>query len=535
MPALGVKRAEKLIGRLDSFQVKIWLYFRLVGWEWTRSQARDARPSPHPILWRHSFGMNPLAVRRGAIRSKPFLFALLVLLALAAGWAWLYRWVDSSSRQWLYESNRPELAAARLEAWSPWMGSPKSWRWLLAEAYRKSGDRARVQRITDNLATSGMDSVRATGPLLLMDATSGMPGRVKDNLGPLLVAYRGNQAEVLASLVQGFLAQGDSMGANQALRLWGELVEGDHQHQYWRGIYFTYEYDLDAAVRAFRKSIELQPNFIRAHQELAEVLLEQAKFEEARAEYEWILEYSEPSNEIITNYARSLLNLGLVDEASEQLAKLKDPNKLPSPELALVCQTNLEASQAQKASEQAAILLERWPNALPYLQLQARCMQQLGRTAESEALFGKAAESQNQRPRVDAMLERLQTDPFNAILRRDLGELMMNYLDPPGGVGYIQVASRANPSDVKSHELIASYMEREGNLESAETHRRILRQIQQAIQDMMDSMPPDEAANGPTPAGPGATGTAPTSPSLLRPVPAADGSGTTQPASNPAS
>ena len=469
--------------------------------------------------------MNPLAVRRGAIRTKSFLFVLLVLLALGAGWAWLYRWVDSSSRQWLYESNRPELAAARLEAWSPWMGAPKSWRWLLAEAYRKSGDRARVERITDGLATSGMDSVQATGPLLLLDATSGMPGRVKDNLGPLLVAYRGNQAEVLASLVQGFLAQGDSMGANQALRLWGELAEGDHQHQYWRGIYFTYEYDLDAAVRAFRKSIELQPTFVRAHQELAEVLLEQAKFEEARAEYEWILQHTEASHDILTNYARSLLNLGLVDEAAEQLAKLEEPNKLPSPELALVCQTNLEASQAEKASEQAAILLERWPNALPYLQLQARCMQQLGKTAESEALFGKAAESQNQRPRVDAMLERLQTDPFNANLRRDLGELMMNYLDPPGGVGYIQVASRANPSDVKSHELIASYMEREGNREAAENHRRILRQIQQAIQDMMDSMPPDAVPSG----------TAPTSPSPLRPAPAADGSGTSQPASNPAS
>jgi hypothetical protein len=123
------------------------------------------------------------------------------------------------------------------------------------------------------------------------------------------------------------------------------------------------------------------------------------------------------------------------------------------------------------------------------------------------------------------MLERLQTDPFNANLRRDLGELMMNYLDPPGGVGYIQVASRANPSDVKSHELIASYMEREGNREAAENHRRILRQIQQAIQDMMDSMPPDAVPSG----------TAPTSPSPLRPAPAADGSGTSQPASNPAS
>lgn len=433
------------------------------------------------------FGMSKVVVRRGGLRASLLVSIPFVLLAFALAWGGTYLWVDSSTRDLLYRQDQPGLAAARLERWSPWMLSPRSWRWLLADAYRKVGDGGRVKRLTDELSVSGLDSLTATAPLLLMESASGMPGRVKDNLGPLLLAYRQNGAEVLSALVQGFLSQGDNSGANQALRMWGELYEGDYQHEFWRGVLSTANYDLDDAVQAFKRSIAIKPDYARAHEELAEVFLEQAKFEEARTEFEWLLDHAEATPEILTSYARSLLNLGYPDLASEQLAKLKDPTKLPSPELSLVCETHLESGNIQSASEQAAILLQRWPNALPYLQLQARCLAKLGKTAESEAIFAKAAESQNQRPQIDVMLERLQTDALNTELRRDMGERMMNYLDPPGGVGYIQVASRANPGDLKSHDLIATYMEREGNWDAAENHRRAIRQIQQILADAMDA------------------------------------------------
>ena len=188
-------------------------------------------------------------------------------------------------------------------------------------------------------------------------------------------------------------------------------------------------------------------------------------------EYEWLISRKQESPEIITGYARSLLNLGYPDLAAEQLKKLKDVSKLRSPELALVCETNLEAGQVQEASDQAAILLKRWPDALPYLQLQARCLAKLGKGPESEKLFAQAAESQKQRPLVDQMIDKLSTDSSNQPLRRDMGELMMNYLDPPGGVGYIQIASRTQPFDQKTQELLVQYYEREGNQLLADNHQ----------------------------------------------------------------
>ena len=70
-----------------------------------------------------------------------------------------------------------------------------------------------------------------------------------------------------------------------------------------------------------------------------------------------------------------------------------------------------------------------------------------------------------------------------------MGELMMKYLDPSGGVGYIQIASRTNPFDMKTQELLAAYYEKEGNLQIAENHRRMIRQIQQAILESMEPSP----------------------------------------------
>ena len=428
--------------------------------------------------------MSSHSKRSGAIRTG--LVALLLVPIVLAIWTVLYLWVDRSSRDLIYRKNASAQGISRLEAWAPLMFYPSRWTWLKAEAYRKLGDRPRVSRLVDEMAAKGLADLKASSPLWLLESAAGRPGKLKDNLGPLLLVYKSDGGEVLASLVQGFLNQGDHPSASQALRLWNELYEQDPKAAFWQGVFSTASYDLETALKSFQQAIELDPQDPRARQELAEVYLEKANFEEARQQFEWLVKNDYENPEVITGYARSLLNLGLTDEAALQLKKLTDVSKLPSPELALVCETNLEADQAQEASEQASILLKRWPNALPYLQLKARSLAKLGETSESEKFFAQAAESQNKRPQVDQMIERMATDSANQELRRDMGELMMNYLDPAGGVGYIQIASRTNPFDIKTQELLVSYYEKEGDLQVAQNHRRMIRQIQQAVMNSME-------------------------------------------------
>jgi len=391
-------------------------------------------------------------------------------------------WVEQTAKSQIYSKSEPAQALKILERWTPWLGSPTSLRWLQAEAHRKAGDRGRVQRITDSLAAEGIEPIRAHAPMVLMEGAGGAPQRVKENMGPLLEIYKNDGSEVLASMVQGYFSQGDSTSANQTLRLWGELYENDFQKEFWQGVLATQNYNLESALASFQRSVELNPEFPRARQELAEVYIEQAKFEDAKSAYQWLYEKYPENTDYILGYARSLLNLGYPEQAVEKLSRIRDVSTLPSPELALVCETNLEAGRIEDATAQAAMLLRRWPNALPYLQLQARCQAKLGQANESETLFAKAAESQTRRPEVDRLLEQLAVDPGNHQLRMNLGELMMTYLDPAGGIGYIQVASRTVPSDLRAHQLLAYFYEREGKVTIAEIHRRAIQRIELAME-----------------------------------------------------
>lgn len=98
------------------------------------------------------------------------------------------------------------------------------------------------------------------------------------------------------------------------------------------------------------------------------------------------------------------------------------------------------------------------------------------------------------------MIEQLATDSANQAMRRDMGELMMNYLDPPGGVGYLQIASRANPFDLKAQELLATYYQREGNETIADNHRKAIRRIQQAMLEAAEAQAKAQALGQPSPA-----------------------------------
>jgi tetratricopeptide (TPR) repeat protein len=418
-------------------------------------------------------------------RVSPLVWTIFFVVpaALLAGWFGLRFWVERSAKSRIYATLQPSQAADLIESWSPWFGSPNSLKWLQAEAYRKARDRGRVERITDALAAKGVDATFASSPLVLLEGSLGGPQRIREKLGPLLQLYKENGSEVLAALVEGYLIQGNTSGAGQTLSLWGELFENDFQLEFWKGVLSTRNYNLDQAVPAFRRSIELNPNFPRARHELAEVFIEQAKFEDAKSDYQWLVDRFPSNLEYITGYARCLLNLGYPDEAIEQLRKIPDVSRLPSPELSLVCEANLEAGRAEEASKQAAILLNRWPRALPYLQLQARCKAKMSQQGESEALFSKAAESQTKRPEIDRMLEQLAIDGGNQQLRMDLGEMMMTYMDPAAGVGFIQIASRTAPNNLRGHQLLAYYFDREGKTDAAAAHQQAIMRIQMAMEE----------------------------------------------------
>ena len=404
-------------------------------------------------------------------------FSILAVGLIAAGWLSLRWWIERESERDIFEREQPKIALQRLTSWSTVMATPKRWRWLQAEAARKSNDRARLHRFCDEAGSAGLSTEEANGPKWLMDAASGNIQNAKANLAKLLLLYGKNRDEVYAAVVQGFLVKGNKPDANQVLKLWKEDTDGTPEFYYWQGVAAISNYELNRGEESLRKAIEARPGFQKARLELAELFIEQAQFNDARAEFEWLVQRMPDSPRVVVGLAKSLFSLGLADEAAAELSKLKDVDSLPTTELLLIAETNLESGNVDVAHHQAQVLLSRWPDALAILQLAANCESKLMNKAKSEELSAKASRSQTFRPEIDQMLAKLNDEPNNQILRRQMGELMMNYMDPGAGAGYLEIVAVVLPTDLKVHQLLATYYQRENNRERAIVHELIVKQL----------------------------------------------------------
>lgn len=412
---------------------------------------------------------------------RKILLGLLLIAVVIAAWMAFRVSIDRQIRQQLFVNHSPDAASAIVQRWEMLALYPGHWKWYKAEIARQQNDFPRLKRFTDEGNESAIPAEQANGPLWLFEASAGAITNARSNIAKLLVLYGKHSSEVFAPIVQGLVVKGNLLEANNMVRMWGEHVDKSPEHVFWKGIIAASSYDLPKATEHFQQAVEWNPNYEAARAELADLLLEQVQLEEAKIQFEWLVKKDPEKSRYITGYARTLLNLGYPDEATQQLAKLKDVLQASSIELALVCETELEAGNAARALELAKVLVERWPNAVSYLELASRCEAKLGNEDKSQDYAARASASQNRRPEVDQLITELDTQKQNQVLRRKMAELMMTYVDPAAGAGYLEVVVRATPSDLRAHQLLTHYFQQEQNLKRAEIHSRIANQLAASI------------------------------------------------------
>jgi predicted Zn-dependent protease len=403
----------------------------------------------------------------------------LVLVAgiLVAAWFGMRIWVEREAERDIFERGQPKTALSNLTRWESILLAPERWHWLKAEAARQANDLARLKRLTDESAISGLPIEQVSGPKWLMEASSGATQNAKSNLAKLLLLYGPHRSEVFGALMQGYLIRGGKAEATQLLKLWKEESGDAAEYHFWDGVAAINNYELGRAADALRKAIELKPDYQKAHLELGELLLEQGQPDAAREEFEWLMERTPDQIRVVTGFAKTLLNLGLAEEAAAELDKLQNIEKLPATELSLIADTNLQAGNVDAAAKQIKVLLTRWPDASGILDLARQYEAKVKNIEKSEEYAKKADASQARRPEIDQMLARLNSEPNNQVLRRQIGELMMTYLDPAAGAGYLEVVAMATPTDLKVHQLLLEYFKRENNRERALIHEQFVNEL----------------------------------------------------------
>jgi tetratricopeptide (TPR) repeat protein len=95
----------------------------------------------------------------------------------------------------------------------------------------------------------------------------------------------------------------------------------------------------DESIRQSRKTIEMDPNFALAHNQLAQAYLQKQMYEEAVAELQKAVRLSGDSPTCIANLARAYVAAGKRSEAEKLLSDLKKrstPAYSNAPEIAIV-------------------------------------------------------------------------------------------------------------------------------------------------------------------------------------------------------
>jgi tetratricopeptide (TPR) repeat protein len=109
---------------------------------------------------------------------------------------------------------------------------------------------------------------------------------------------------------------------NSAVRLYTDAIEKDpnlFQAYYQRAVALLGLERSGEAESDFKKVIQLQPDFARAHRGLGRVLLDRGLTQEAKEEFEHAIDLDAKIEGVRTYYASALIKLGLPDRAIEQL------------------------------------------------------------------------------------------------------------------------------------------------------------------------------------------------------------------------
>ncbi len=128
---------------------------------------------------------------------------------------------------------------------------------------------------------------------------------------------------------------------------------------YGSGLIFEKENRLLDALKAFEKSLELNPKAIAPRKELIPIYMSLDRIEDALAQCRYVLDNDDSSLEVFVLYAKQLAALGRINEVTEILEKLvKNPASKEKPEMRLQVLRELslryeQASNWEKSEEKA--------------------------------------------------------------------------------------------------------------------------------------------------------------------------------------
>jgi Tfp pilus assembly protein PilF len=424
-------------------------------------------------------------------------FGLLAAFLVARPWI-AAAVVDRWWRQ--IDADQPEKMLDQIAGAERWLGRHGELEWLRAEVYRRTGDSVRLKKHVDRAMELGMKPERAKMPFWLRMAQEGSMDEPEQHLATMLQRGWRNKWAVYEPFLKGYIGAWRLGDGNRLLSLWREQEPDSPKIDYWEAALKTVDYQIAPATDLFFKAVAKDPSYHQARLKLAELLVEQSKLPEAEEQFRLLVQQRPDDPQVLTGWARCLMNQGKSQEALKALSKLGEATVSEAPLLFLKSQAAFEAGEHQQAAKWLEELCGRWPEVAPYRELQARNFQSLGETAASEKSFAIASASQAKQESINRLIAQLDQDPANLEVRQQLGTMMMYFLSPEAGSAQLLSALRLEVAQPEVHRLLVDYYRRERNIEATLLHQRWLERTQNG---MTAPSPTEERSNLHNPIGSG--------------------------------
>jgi serine/threonine-protein kinase len=190
---------------------------------------------------------------------------------------------------------------------------------LLARALHAAGDDGAAERLLIEATTVRPDQVALLVTLgVLLEARG--PGRLADAIGYYRAA-RSRQPGLGIALCNALLLDRRGLEAEELVEDLTRLEPGNPWVSYYRGLVLHMQKNTGAAEVAFRKAVDLKPDFAEAHSNLGCLLANQNQLTAAEAAFRKAIDLKPDFAEAHNNLGKVLYRLGRFDRAATMFSK----------------------------------------------------------------------------------------------------------------------------------------------------------------------------------------------------------------------
>jgi predicted Zn-dependent protease len=414
-----------------------------------------------------------------AVRRRPKTTALALVLLLPAGLLGGSYWYAcdqlEAARQDRTEGRYDE---ARRRLWFPLLVFPRSAEVHLeaARAARLAGDLDEADaHLRECMKLQGGASEDTQLEYLLIRAQSGEEDEVAPALVDLVEGNHPERTAILSTLASAYMRHLRYGPAYTSLTRWIKDSPDSARPYLWRGWVLERLNNSRAAMKDYRRALELEPDLTVARLRVAEMLLEEHKPLEALPHLERLRRQHPDRADVQARLGQCLYLQGKKGEARRLLeAAVKEmPNDPPL--LLHLGLLDLDDGRPADAERWLRRALKADPADTVAQYNLVRSLQQQDRTREAVAALARYEKHKALTEKANHMLQEEAkhptTDPAPAA---QIGSVLLSIGQEKHGLYWLDQALTRDPACRQAHRALAEYFDRKGDRRQAAYHRRWL-------------------------------------------------------------